>query len=69
MDPAQVQAIITGYQTALVNDAVNPQPSYNKDGQSVSREEWRESMQKLIIEWQKVYNNLTPFINVIVQRL
>lgn len=69
MDPTKVQSIIDGLQTALVTDAASPQPSYSLDGKSVSRNEWREGLQRQLIEWNKVLIQLNPYIISTCQRL
>ncbi len=57
-----LNAAIAGYATALALDAVNPQPTYALDGKSVSRNEWREGLQKLIDALQKTVNAQAPYI-------
>ena len=53
---------IAGYAVALAADALNPAPSYSLDGKSVSRNEWREGLQRMIVELQKTLNALHPYI-------
>jgi soluble cytochrome b562 len=53
---------IAGYAAALAADSVSPQASYSLDGKSVSRNEWREGLQKLIDNLQKTINQQTPYI-------
>lgn len=53
---------IAGYATALAADSVNPQPSYTLDNKSVSRNEWREGLQKLIDALQKTVNAQNPYV-------
>ncbi len=55
---------ITGYATALALDSVSPQPSYTTDGRSVSQQEWREGLQRLIEALQKQINALNPYVIV-----
>ncbi len=57
-----LNATIAGYAAALAADAANPQPSYTKDGQTVSRNEWRESLQRMITELSKAVNGQSPYI-------
>jgi hypothetical protein len=52
---------IAGYATALAADSVSPQPSYTLDGKSVSRNEWRESLERLMEALQKQVNALSPY--------
>lgn len=52
---------IAGYATQLALDSANPQPSYTLDGKSVSRNEWREGLQRMINELQKTVNGLNPY--------
>jgi hypothetical protein len=50
------------YEQALAADAVSPQPSYALDGQSVSRNEWRAGLMKMIIDLNKTINALNPYV-------
>lgn len=53
---------IAGYAAALAADSVSPQPSYTLDGKSVSRNEWREGLQRMIAELTQLGNGYTPYI-------
>ena len=57
-----LEATIAGYATALAADSVSPQPSYTLDGKSVSRNEWREGLQRLIDALQKTVNAMSPYV-------
>ncbi len=57
-----LNAAIAGYASRLALDSVNPQPSYSLDGKSVSRNEWREGMQRLIDSLAKTINALNPYV-------
>ena len=57
-----LQTSITGWATALAADSANPQPSYSISGKSVSRNEWRDSLQRMIDEAQQTINKRNPFI-------
>ena len=50
------------YATALATDSVSPQPSYSLDGQSVSRQEWRDGLLKMIVELNKTINAMGPYV-------
>lgn len=52
---------IAGYATALAKDSCNPQPSYTLDGKTVSRNEWREGLERMINELTKTVNALNPY--------
>ena len=51
-----------GYAAALAADALNPQPSYSLDGQSVDRDKWRETMLKMINQIQLTINAMSPYV-------
>ncbi|MBP3956464.1 hypothetical protein J8F10_14380 [Gemmata sp. G18] len=53
---------IAGYATALAADSVNPQPTYTLDGKTVSRNEWREGLARLITALQKTVNAQSPYV-------
>ena len=53
---------IAGYAAALAADSVSPQPSYTLDGKSVSRNEWREGLQRLITALQQTVNQQAPYV-------
>lgn len=55
---------IANYVQALALDSINPQPSYTLDNKSVSQNEWRDGIQKLIEALQKQVNALNPYIVV-----
>lgn len=57
-----LQTAVSGYAAALAADASSPQPSYSIDGQSVSRQEWRDGTLKMIIELNKVIVALDPYV-------
>ncbi len=57
-----LETTIAGYATALAADSDSPQPSYTLDGKSVSRNEWREGLQRLIDALQKTVNRMTPYV-------
>ena len=57
-----LSATIAGYAAALAADSVNPQPSYTLDNKSVSQNEWREGLQKLIDALTKTLNGLQPYV-------
>ena len=57
-----LQTILNNYQSALAADSANPQPSYSLDGQSVSRNEWRDSLLKAIVQLQQTINAQNPYI-------
>lgn len=59
---SDLSTAIAGYAAALAADSVSPQPSYTLDGKSVSRNEWREGLQRMIVELQKTVNALSPYI-------
>jgi hypothetical protein len=58
---ANLQTAVENYSTALVSDSVNPQPSYQLDGQMVSRQEWREGLLRIIKELNATINALNPY--------
>lgn len=46
---------------ALAEDLLSPQPTYSLDGESVSREAWRDGMQRTV-EWaNKMIQIYGPF--------
>lgn len=55
---------IANYATALALDSVSPQPSYTLDNKSVSQNEWREGIQKIMEALQRQVNALNPYIVV-----
>lgn len=57
-----LQTCITNWAAALQADSVSPQPSYMIDGKSVSRSEWRTSLQQLIADAQDTINQRSPTI-------
>ncbi len=57
-----IAVAIAGYAVALAADSVSPQPSYSLDGKSVSRNEWREGLTKLITELSKIANAQAPYV-------
>ena len=57
-----LNAAIAGYAAALAMDSANPQPSYTLDGKTVSRNEWREGLDRLIKSLQQTVNAQTPYI-------
>ena len=52
-----LEAIKSNYLTVLAADSVSPQPSYSIDGQSVNRDQWRDSLMAKI----KDINDLIQF--------
>lgn len=58
---ADLQAAVISYGDAIAADALNPQPSYNLDGQMVSRMEWRAGLMKMIVDLNKTINALNPY--------
>lgn len=55
-------AAIAGWVAALQADSAAPQPSYSLDGKSVSQQEWRAGLTKLIEDAQNVINQRAPTI-------
>lgn len=53
---------IAGYAAALAADSANPQASYTLDGKSVSRNEWREGLARMIDALQATLNARAPYI-------
>lgn len=60
-DSALIESIISGYLTALKEDARFPRPDYSIDGQTVSRAQWRESLIGQIKQLQGLAQNIEPF--------
>ncbi len=63
------ESIIAGYQAALLADSADPKKTYTKDGESLSRNEWRAglieavaSLTGLNVEMQKILNGLDPYV-------
>lgn len=54
---------------ALLADSTSPQPSYSLDGQSVSRQEWRDGLAKGIESLNKTINAMSPYVVVTKQVL
>lgn len=48
---ANLQTIRDGYVQALADDAASPKQDYSLDGETTSRDKWRESLQKLVREY------------------
>ena len=57
-----LQTVLNNYQSALAADSVSPQPSYSLDGQTVSRNEWRDSLLRAIVQLQQTINAQNPYI-------
>lgn len=55
-----VQSIRNNLINALLQDSLNPTPSYSVGGQSVSRSEWRESLNRQITEMNRLMSILLP---------
>lgn len=60
---------IAGYQAALEADSANPLKTYSKDGESLSRNEWRagliaavKELVELNAELQGMLNRVQPYI-------
>lgn len=61
--PSQYQNIISirdNLINALLQDSLNPTPSYSVGGQTVSRSEWRESLNRQITEMNRLASILNP---------
>ena len=57
-----IATTIAGYAEALAADSVNPRTSYSLDGKSVSRNEWRDGLARLIVELNKFANAQSPYV-------
>ncbi len=57
-----LNAAIAGYAAALAEDAANPKPTYTLDNKTVSQNEWRAGIQRIIDALQKTVNGQTPYI-------
>lgn len=52
---------IAGYVAALALESANPQPTNTLNGKTVSRNEWREGLQRMIDSLTKTVNGLNPY--------
>lgn len=60
--------LIAAYEAALTEDAIAPKATYTRDGETIYRNEWRQSLltaittlRKEIEEIQKLVNQLEPY--------
>ncbi len=61
-DPlTQAVTLRDNYLQALVDDSASPQPTYSLDGESVSREAWRDNLLKLVKEMNELIQIYQPF--------
>ena len=49
------------YAAALEEDAINPQPNYSLDGESIDRVSWRKSLFDMIKDLDEKIIQLQPF--------